>query len=80
MGNVFLTQRSRDQVAQDAILQGTTIDALLAHERKHSDQWAIFGGSFPVLYAIDDLQAGNNPCHQFFEKWAGLQAGGYSQC
>lgn len=55
----------------------------LGHERKHSDQWAIFTGvtgsplSFPVAYGIDWLQAGGNLCHRELEKWAGLKEGSY---
>ena len=58
-------------------------EEMLGHERKHSDQWAIFTGvtgnplSFPVAYGIDWLQAGGNPCRQVFEQWAGLKEGGY---
>ncbi len=57
---------------------------LLAHETKHSDQWAIFGWLFVPLYLLAeavswiwgarDRYAG---CKNFFEKWAGLVDGRY---
>jgi RHS repeat-associated protein len=73
LGNVFITHKTDLAVSEER----------LGHERKHSDQWAIFTGvtgsalSFPVAYGIDWLQAGGNPCRQGFEQWAGLKEGGY---
>jgi RHS repeat-associated protein len=73
LGNTFITWQSKNMVTEE----------MLGHERKHSDQWAIFTGvtgnplSFPVAYGIDWVQAGGNPCRQGFEQWAGLKEGGY---
>ncbi len=73
IGNTFLTERERGEIP----------GAVLQHERKHSDQWALLGPViFPVAYGIDALLARRNgvvdPCHQIFERWAGLADGGYS--
>jgi hypothetical protein len=58
---------------------------LLAHETKHTDQWAIFG---PGFAALDAVAAGGDwvgskifgwdpGTHNPFEIWAGLKDGGY---
>ena len=47
----------------------------LRHESVHATQWAIFGPLFPPLYWIAELifPMERNP----FERWAGLDDGGY---
>jgi len=56
----------------------------LAHEAKHSDQWYIFGPSFPVLYGIasgySEITKGNYGCGNVFEWWAGFKDGDYNNC
>lgn len=58
---------------------------LIAHETKHTDQWAIFGPGFGLL---DGVAAGadwaasrafgwDEGTHNPFEIWAGLEDGGY---
>lgn len=62
---------------------------LLAHETKHTDQWAIFGPGFAVLDLLDAAQgqlhaslsgSGHAGNYQLFENWAGLSDGGYTSC
>jgi RHS repeat-associated protein len=52
---------------------------LIAHETKHTDQWAIFGPGFAVLDTLAsgyaELRGGQQ--HNPFEIWAGLKDGGY---
>lgn len=58
---------------------------LLAHEVKHTDQWAIFGPSFAVLdynaqiigWAQSKIFGGKPAFYNPFEVWAGLKDGGY---
>ena len=72
IGNVWLhKQRNQDYDPED--LRG-----LMRHERRHSDQYAIFGGflGFPALYAIDRA-IHRNPRKSWFERWAGLRDGNY---
>jgi hypothetical protein len=55
--------------------------ALIGHEAKHGDQYALFGGPmFGMLYVREGLRTGGSPCRNVFERWAGLDAGGYTQC
>ncbi len=76
VGNTFITGSSRGSVSA----------ARLSHERKHSDQWAVFGLALPGLYlgneAIARLIVGENraACYNVFEIAAGLDDGGYNQC
>jgi RHS repeat-associated protein len=72
IGNVWLhKQRNRDYDPHD--LRG-----LMRHERRHSDQYAIFGGfvGFPALYGVDRA-IHRNPRKSWFERWAGLRDGNY---
>ena len=58
---------------------------LIAHEAKHSDQWAIFGPGFALLdgaaagagWGISKFKGGNPGQYNVFEIWAGLKDGGY---
>ncbi|WP_426998875.1 hypothetical protein [Pseudarthrobacter sp. N5] len=55
---------------------------LLGHEEKHSSHYAwCLGVPFPVLYFIaaawSKLRTGNPASGNFFERHAGLEAGGY---
>lgn len=72
---------------QGALALGNTVitgdplsPGLLAHETKHADQWAIFGDLFPVAYFGNALLTLGSPCLNFFEWWAGFEAGGYTEC
>jgi RHS repeat-associated protein len=61
---------------------------LLAHETKHTDQYALLGPAFLPAYGLDTAQAwlrakcsgsGKDPgCYKLLEQWAGLKDGGYS--
>jgi hypothetical protein len=47
------------------------------HESRHSDQWAMFGLTFPGLYGLECLRSGGDFHRNVFEQWAGLHDGGY---
>jgi hypothetical protein len=47
------------------------------HESRHSDQWAMFGPAFPVLYGAECALTGGDYRRNVFERWAGLHDGGY---
>ena len=66
IGSVYLTGSGRSD------------RQLLRHERRHADQWAIFGGAFPALYGIDEWLSGGDR-HNHFERWAGLTDGCYNK-
>ena len=63
-GDTFLTSR-------DAELLGP---GLLAHESEHVRQWRLFGPDFALMYLLE----GADPCTNYFEVAAGLEAGGYT--
>ena len=63
-GDTFVT--SRDPEVLDP--------GLVAHELEHVRQWRLFGPSFTVLY----LREGADPCSNYFEQQADLDAGGYA--
>jgi hypothetical protein len=57
-------------------------EKLVAHEARHRVQWAIgtaIAGplAFPIAYAIDEFFFPGSRNH--FERWAGLDTGGYSK-
>jgi len=47
------------------------------HESRHSDQWAMFGPAFPVLYGAESARTQGDFHRNVFERWAGLHDGGY---
>jgi hypothetical protein len=47
------------------------------HEARHSDQWAMFGPAFPVVYGAEAARTGGDYRRNVFERWAGLHDGGY---
>ena len=47
------------------------------HESRHSDQWAMFGSAFPVLYGAESARTQGDFHRNVFERWAGLHDGGY---
>ncbi len=47
------------------------------HEARHSDQWAMFGLTFPALYGAEGVRTGGDFHRNVFEQWAGLHDGGY---
>ncbi len=47
------------------------------HESRHSDQWAMFGVTFPALYGTECARTGGDAHRNVFERWAGLGDGGY---
>jgi hypothetical protein len=49
------------------------------HESRHSDQWAMFGPSFPALYGAESARTRGDFHRNVFERWAGLHDGGYGQ-
>ncbi|SDC32649.1 hypothetical protein SAMN05216410_1645 [Sanguibacter gelidistatuariae] len=63
-GDTFLTSRGAEALAP----------GLLAHESEHVRQWRLFGPDFALLYLLE----GTDPCANYFEIAAGLDAGGYT--
>ncbi len=72
------------KLSYDELLNGHD-GRLIWHETKHTDQWAIFGPSFAIVYGLaaawdlvglkgSDRRQGT---HNAFEIWAGLSEGGY---
>ena len=49
------------------------------HESRHSDQWAMFGPSFPAFYGVESARTGGDFHRNVFERWAGLHDGGYGR-
>jgi hypothetical protein len=49
------------------------------HESRHSDQWAMFGPSFPALYGAESARTRGDFHRNVFERWAGLHDGGYGR-
>jgi hypothetical protein len=48
------------------------------HELKHADQYALLGTTaFLALYGVNALVTRNRPHRNVFERWAGLEDGGY---
>ena len=47
------------------------------HESRHSDQWSMFGATFPALYGAECARTHGNFHRNVFERWAGLHDGGY---
>ncbi len=47
------------------------------HEARHSDQWAMFGLTFPALYGAESVRTDGDFHQNVFEQWAGLHDGGY---
>lgn len=68
LGNLTLSSEAR----VDPVLQG--------HETRHADQWALLGGGllFPLLYGLEQLRVRGRRERNLFERWAGLQEGGYT--
>jgi len=81
-GEMFVTNGSHDDpaevlraaVTQDT-LNGVPLSPLLAHERIHSEQWAVYG-YYRFIYEY--LREGGDGCENRFEQEAGLEEGGYS--
>lgn len=77
IGTVVFTKRPADW-----LLDPDRAD-LLAHETRHVAQYAVLGPFFFPLYAAASaysyLMTGGYGCRNFFEKHAGLAAGGYRQ-
>lgn len=77
VGSVIFTKRPADW------LLDPEREELLAHETRHVSQYALLGPLFFPLYAAAStysyLLTGGYGCRNFFEKHAGLAAGGYRQ-
>lgn len=74
VGNVVLYRGQRQQALANPVLLG--------HEEKHSTQYAwCLGLPFLLFYFIaagwSQLRTGNPASRNFFERQAGLEAGGY---
>lgn len=71
IGNVVTTPRTVESLS----------DKLLAHETRHSTQYAVFGLVFLPLYgaaiAVSWVLSGDIGAYNVFERWAGLDDGGY---
>ena len=50
---------------------------ICCHESRHRDQWAIAGPLFAVLYGAEILRTKTNFTRNVWERWAGLEDGGY---
>jgi hypothetical protein len=65
-------------------LLGPGKERLLAHESRHSVQAAVFGPFFLPLYGVCQayswLISGDHGGRNLFERWAGLDDGGYTRC
>ncbi|MEU9413496.1 DNRLRE domain-containing protein [Streptomyces sp. NPDC048281] len=53
-----------------------TTRARIRHENRHKRQWMRYGYRFAYMY----LRAGNNPCHNKWERRANWGEGGYTWC
>lgn len=77
VGTVVFTKRPADWLLDPDRAE------LLAHETRHVAQYAVLGLFFFPLYAVASaysyLMTGGYGCRNFFEKHAGLAAGGYHQ-
>lgn len=77
VGSVIFTKRPADW------LLDPDREELLGHETRHVAQYAVLGLLFFPLYAVASaysyLLTGGYGCRNFFEKHAGLAAGGYHQ-
>jgi hypothetical protein len=77
IGTVVFTKRPADWLLDPKRA------ALLTHETRHVAQYAVLGLFFFPLYAVASgysyLMTGAYGCRNFFEKDAGLAAGGYRQ-
>ncbi|MGN9910816.1 hypothetical protein ACTMTJ_24980 [Phytohabitans sp. LJ34] len=77
VGTVVFTKRPADWLLDPDRAE------LLAHETRHVAQYAVLGPFFFPLYAAASaysyLMTGGYGCRNFFEKHAGLAAGGYHQ-
>ena len=73
VGNVYVTEDSTESVLSNP--------ALLAHEAKHSDQWAILGSAFVPIYLETEgvARLAGHECG-VLEKLAGEEGGGYNDC
>jgi len=47
------------------------------HESRHRDQWAVAGPLFAVLYLAEVVRTKKNFTRNAWERWAGLEDGGY---
>jgi hypothetical protein len=80
-GNTFITENTPAELAASAQGNGTTTQRILQHERAHSTQWSILGGSTPFLYGLDWVTSlGGDECTHLFEQNANLSDGGYNNC
>jgi hypothetical protein len=77
VGSVILTRRTADW-----LLHEQHVD-LLAHESRHAAQYAVLGPLFWPAYWVacgySYAMTGSYGCRNFFEKHAGLAAGGYRE-
>jgi hypothetical protein len=80
-GRTFVTGSTINTQRDKADFAAAYDGKLVEHEVCHTRQWAIFGGGFtnlfPVLYGFEHLRSRGNPRHNIFERWAGLEEGGY---
>lgn len=75
VGGVIITKRTAEWLLDDRR------SALFEHESRHVGQYAVLGPLFwPAYYLFcgySYAMTGSYGCRNFFEKHAGLQAGGY---
>jgi len=52
-------------------------DRIRVHESRHRDQWGVAGPLFAVLYLGEVLRTRKDFTRNVWERWAGLEDGGY---
>lgn len=76
MGNLVICRRPADWLLSEEHAD------LLGHEARHATQYAFLGPLLWPLYGLASLWswavAGEYGSHNVFERWAGLDAGGYA--
>lgn len=58
---------------------GLVRDAMLRHEARHRDQWAIGGPVFALCYGVEAWRTRRDVTRNVFERAAGLADGGYER-
>lgn len=67
------TSSAKAERSAFATVGDVLVDAV---ETKHADQWSIFGPPFWLMYYGVEVRTGGGR-RNWFERWAGLEDGGY---
>ena len=73
VGSLTMAPKSYDYMQHHYVV---SYSDWMAHETKHSDQWAIIGPAFGPIYIVSTW-IWPDPRSNPFEQWAGLRNGGY---